>query len=95
MTNRLDVTREAVAASEKQLAELQTAIAAERAARPESVSLASPPPPTVPTHTHLRSRLMDAGSTYYGTSTTRHSKENASYPAGGTRSARRMRPRQG
>ena len=37
MQNRLDAAREARAASERQLAEVQTAIAAERAARPESV----------------------------------------------------------
>ncbi|KAH9048337.1 meiotic nuclear division protein 1 [Lactarius hengduanensis] len=36
MQNRLDAAREARAASEQQLAELQAAIAAERAARPES-----------------------------------------------------------
>ncbi|KAI0254123.1 Mnd1 family-domain-containing protein [Lactifluus subvellereus] len=36
MQNRLDAAREARAASEKQLAELQTTIAAERVARPES-----------------------------------------------------------
>jgi hypothetical protein len=38
MQNRLDGAAEAQAASEKQLAELQSAIAAERAARPESVN---------------------------------------------------------
>jgi len=38
MQNRLDGAAEAQAASEKQLAELHSAIAAERAARPESVS---------------------------------------------------------
>lgn len=37
MQNRLDAAREARAASERQLAEVQAAIAAERAARPESV----------------------------------------------------------
>jgi hypothetical protein len=37
MQNRLDGAAEAQAASEKQLAELHSAIAAERAARPESV----------------------------------------------------------
>jgi len=37
MQNRLDGAAEARAASEKQLAELQLAISAERAARPESV----------------------------------------------------------
>lgn len=37
MQNRLDAAREARAASERQLAEIQAAIAAERAARPESV----------------------------------------------------------
>jgi len=36
MQNRLDNAAEALAASEKQLGELKTAIAAERAARPES-----------------------------------------------------------
>lgn len=39
MQNRLDGAREAQAASEKQLAELRSAIAAERAARPESVNM--------------------------------------------------------
>jgi hypothetical protein len=38
MQNRLDGAAEAQAASEKQLAELHSAIAAERAARPESVT---------------------------------------------------------
>jgi hypothetical protein len=38
MQNRLDGAAEAQAVSEKQLAELHSAIAAERAARPESVS---------------------------------------------------------
>ena len=38
MQNRLDGAAEAQAASEKQLAELHSAIAAERVARPESVS---------------------------------------------------------
>jgi hypothetical protein len=38
MQNRLDGAAEAQAASEKQLAELHSAIAAERAARPESVN---------------------------------------------------------
>jgi hypothetical protein len=38
MQNRLDGAAEAQAASEKQLAELKSAIAAERAARPESVN---------------------------------------------------------
>lgn len=38
MQNRLDGAAEAQAASEKQLAELQSAIAAERVARPESVN---------------------------------------------------------
>lgn len=37
MQNRLDGAAETQAASEKQLAELNSAIAAERAARPESV----------------------------------------------------------
>jgi hypothetical protein len=37
MKTRLDAARESRAASEKQLAELQSAIAAERATRPESV----------------------------------------------------------
>ena len=41
MQNRLDAAREARAASERQLAEVQAAIAAERAARPESVRLHS------------------------------------------------------
>jgi hypothetical protein len=40
MQNRLDGAAEAQAASEKQLAELHSAIAAERAARPESVNTA-------------------------------------------------------
>jgi hypothetical protein len=44
MKNRLDAAREAREASEKQLTELQTAIAAERAARPESVNVAFPHP---------------------------------------------------
>ena len=39
MQNRLDAAREAQAASERQLAEVRAAIAAERAARPESVRL--------------------------------------------------------
>ncbi len=39
MQNRLDGAAEAQAASEKQLAELNSAIAAERAARPKSVNL--------------------------------------------------------
>jgi hypothetical protein len=39
MQNRLDGAAEAQAASEKQLAELLSAIAAERVARPESVNL--------------------------------------------------------
>ena len=39
MQNRLDGATEAQATSEKQLAELHSAIAAERAARPESVNL--------------------------------------------------------
>ncbi len=39
MQNRLDGATEAQAVSEKQLAELHSAIAAERAARPESVSV--------------------------------------------------------
>jgi len=39
MQNRLDGAAEAQAASEKQLAELHSAIAAERVARPESVNL--------------------------------------------------------
>jgi len=39
MQNRLDGAAEAQAISEKQLAELHSAIAAERAARPESVNL--------------------------------------------------------
>jgi len=39
MQNRLDGATEAQAASEKQLAELHSATAAERAARPESVNL--------------------------------------------------------
>jgi hypothetical protein len=43
MQNRLDNAAEALAASEKQLGELKTAIAAERAARPESVSFRSSP----------------------------------------------------
>ena len=38
MQNRLDGAVEALVASEKQLAELRSAIAAERAARPESVN---------------------------------------------------------
>ena len=38
MQNRLDGAAEAQAASENQLAELHSAIAAERAARPESVN---------------------------------------------------------
>ena len=38
MQNRLDGATEAQATSEKQLAELRAAIAAERAARPESVN---------------------------------------------------------
>jgi hypothetical protein len=38
MQNRLDGAAEAQAASEKQLADLHSAIAAERAARPESVN---------------------------------------------------------
>ena len=38
MQNRLDGATEALVASEKQLAELRSAIAAERAARPESVN---------------------------------------------------------
>ena len=38
MQNRLDGAAEAHAVSEKQLAELRSAIAAERAARPESVN---------------------------------------------------------
>jgi hypothetical protein len=42
MQNRLDNAAEALAASEKQLGELKTAIAAERAARPESVSFVPP-----------------------------------------------------
>ena len=37
MQNRLDAAAEAQAASEKQLADVQSAIAAELAARPESV----------------------------------------------------------
>jgi hypothetical protein len=41
MQNRLDGAAEAQAASEKQLAELHSAIAAERVARPESVNLLS------------------------------------------------------
>jgi hypothetical protein len=40
MQNRLDGAAEAQAASEKQLSELHSAIAAERAARPESVNSA-------------------------------------------------------
>jgi len=39
MRNRLDGAAEAQAASEKQLAVLRSAIAAERAARPESVNV--------------------------------------------------------
>jgi hypothetical protein len=42
MQNRLDGAAEAQAASEKQLAELRSAIAAERAARPESVDPLQP-----------------------------------------------------
>jgi t-SNARE complex subunit (syntaxin) len=38
MQNRLDGAAEAQAASEKQLAEMHSAIAAERVARPESVN---------------------------------------------------------
>jgi hypothetical protein len=38
MQNRLDGAADAQAASEKQLTELHSAIAAERAARPESVN---------------------------------------------------------
>jgi hypothetical protein len=38
MQNRLDTVAEAQAASEKQLADVQSAIAAELAARPESVN---------------------------------------------------------
>ncbi len=41
MQNRLDGAAEAHAVSDKQLAELQLAIAAERAARPESVNTSS------------------------------------------------------
>ena len=41
MRNRLDGAAEAQAASEKQLAVLRSAIAAERAARPESVNVLS------------------------------------------------------
>jgi hypothetical protein len=41
MQNRLDGAAEAQAASEKQLADLHSAIAAERAARPESVNFQS------------------------------------------------------
>ena len=70
MQNRLDAAREARATSEKQLAELQTAIAAERAARPESVSFSVLPPPFPFILTH-------AGSTRYGTGPTFHGKEDA------------------
>jgi hypothetical protein len=71
MQNRLDAAREARAASEKQLAELQTAIAAERAARPESVSFSVLPPLFFPFI------LTYAGSTRYGTGPTFHGKEDA------------------
>lgn len=43
MQNRLDGAAEAQAANEKQLAELHSAIAAERAARPQSVNLSFSP----------------------------------------------------
>jgi hypothetical protein len=73
MQNRLDAAREARAASEKQLAELQAAIAAERAARPESVSFSVLPP----TFFFFPFILTHAGSTRYGTGPTCHGKEDA------------------
>jgi hypothetical protein len=50
MQNRLDGAAEAQAASEKQLAELHSAIAAERTARPESVNFSISRPPLVLLH---------------------------------------------
>ena len=76
MQNRLDGATEAQAASEKQLAELHAAVAAERAARPESVNHAlpvclwgsftyalCPPPPLFPFLAGLGATWRGAGST--------------------------------
>jgi hypothetical protein len=70
MQNRLDAARGARAASEKQLTELQTAIAAERTARPGTVSFSVLPLPfffffLIATESSLTDRLADADADNY------------------------------
>ena len=67
MQNSLYAAREARAASEKQLAELQTAIAA------ESVSFSVLPPPFF----FFSLLLTHAGSTRYGIGSTCHDQKDA------------------
>ena len=89
MQNRLDAAREARAASERQLAEVQAAIATERAARPESVRL-------YPLRFFVLSFIVRGhhavahmppmiGSTCDGTGTPRCDDEGASRAADGAR----------
>ena len=81
MQNRLDAAREAQAASERQLAEVRAAIAAERAARPESVRLFF----FWLSYTSLVFYAAILGSTRGGTGTPRCHDEGAGRAADGAR----------
>ena len=69
MQNRLDAAVEAQAASEKQLADVQSVISAELAARPESVkflpSSKFPPPGSLLTHMAVGSARRGASPSHF------------------------------